>query len=227
MSCHKDNPVQVDERTPALYGTVINTSGVAVESVGVHFIPHFDKTIFPFSQSKASQIITVSHTNPTTTIEFAIPTDGIVTLILYRYGSNDLIDTLLDHEQMLAGVNGIDFDASLLTNGTYYFRLFFNGSLLDERRMLLVAFINNDTSIIAHSNPLCSTSHLGQFTVPYSVFGIGLKFIRTIDGPTPVDTITIVDSIDLVLFKPGYKTFIQGMKIDTTKAFVGSFTLQQ
>jgi hypothetical protein len=226
LSCHNDNPVGSKELKPAFYGTVVNASGVAVESVGVHFIPHLNPPLFALSESKTTPVVTISHTNPITSIAFNLPIDGIVTLILYRYGSNDLIDTLLDHVPLAAGTNEVDFDASAMTNGTYYFRIFFNDTLLDERRMLLVAFINNDTSIIAHSNPFCSTNHLGQFTLPYSVLGIGLQFIN-VTSPFPPDTITIVDSIDIVLFKSGYKTFIQGMKIDTAKAFVRSFTLQQ
>lgn len=225
LACNKDdNPLQPGGQTPFFFGSVVNANGAAVESVGVHFIPHLDPSPFTREQANAGDLLVVSETNPTTTIAFDLPADGIVTLILYRYGSNDLIDTLLNHEPMFAGTNEAALNARALTNGIYYYRLFVNDTLHFTGNILLIAFFRNDSAAIASVEPLRITNHMGQFTLPYAVFGVGLKFAH-MTAASVMDTITVVDSLDLVLYKPGFKVLIQGMKIDTTQTFVGTFTL--
>src|SRR5262249_480923 len=51
--------------------------------------------------------------NPTTTIEFALPTDAVVTMKIYNILGQE-IATLLDHETMDAGGQTVDFDATSL-----------------------------------------------------------------------------------------------------------------
>jgi hypothetical protein len=60
--------------------------------------------------------------NPTTTIEFALPSDAIVSLKIYNILGQE-IATLVDHELLDAGSQSFDFDASRLTSGVYFYRV--------------------------------------------------------------------------------------------------------
>src|ERR1051325_1447704 len=60
--------------------------------------------------------------NPTTTIEFALPTDAFVSVKIYNILGQE-IATLYDHELLDAGTTSVDFDASRLTSGVYFYRV--------------------------------------------------------------------------------------------------------
>lgn len=60
--------------------------------------------------------------NPTTTIEFDLPSDAFVTLKIYNILGQEM-GTLFDHEALDAGNQDVDFDASALPSGVYFYRL--------------------------------------------------------------------------------------------------------
>ncbi|RCK71599.1 MAG: hypothetical protein IGBAC_2221 [Ignavibacteriae bacterium] len=60
--------------------------------------------------------------NPLTTIEFSLPEDAIVSLKVYNILGQE-VATLADKELFTAGKNEIDFDASNLTSGVYFYRI--------------------------------------------------------------------------------------------------------
>jgi hypothetical protein len=60
--------------------------------------------------------------NPTTTIEFALPGDAVVTLKVYNTLGQE-IATLVDHELLDAGRQSAEFDASALPSGVYFYRV--------------------------------------------------------------------------------------------------------
>ncbi|MBI3364524.1 MAG: Ig-like domain repeat protein, partial [Ignavibacteriae bacterium] len=60
--------------------------------------------------------------NPTTTIEFSLPYASFVTVTIYNMLGQE-VGTLLDHEQMDDGRQSVDFDASQLASGVYFYRL--------------------------------------------------------------------------------------------------------
>jgi hypothetical protein len=67
--------------------------------------------------------------NPTTTISYDLVDDAIVTLKIYNMIGQE-IATLLDNEVVEAGENEIDFDATGLPSGVYFYRV--NIQPLDE-----------------------------------------------------------------------------------------------
>ncbi|HLF15797.1 MAG TPA: SdrD B-like domain-containing protein [Bacteroidota bacterium] len=60
--------------------------------------------------------------NPVTTIRFNLPEDGIVTLRVYNALGQE-VAVLLDREALLEGTEEVDFDASALPSGVYFYRM--------------------------------------------------------------------------------------------------------
>jgi hypothetical protein len=76
--------------------------------------------------------------NPTTTIEFSIPTDAMVTLKVYDMLGRE-VATLADREEFSAGQNWVELDGAKLSTGVYYYRIVVNdGQFQDVRKMVLM-----------------------------------------------------------------------------------------
>ena len=60
--------------------------------------------------------------NPVTTISFTLPEDANVTLKVYNALGQEVV-TLLDHEEFSEGQNNVQFDASNLPSGVYFYRV--------------------------------------------------------------------------------------------------------
>jgi len=60
--------------------------------------------------------------NPTTTIQFTLPQEAHVTLTVYDMLGRE-ITTMLDRELMEDGEQEVEFDASNLASGVYYYRI--------------------------------------------------------------------------------------------------------
>jgi hypothetical protein len=76
--------------------------------------------------------------NPTTTIEFTIPEDAIVTLRVYNM-LGQVVATLADREEFSAGENWVELDGAALATGVYYYRILVNdGQFQEVRKMVLM-----------------------------------------------------------------------------------------
>jgi hypothetical protein len=76
--------------------------------------------------------------NPVTTIEFDLPEDAFVTLKIYNVLGQE-VATLIDREEFTEGSNAVEFDASTLASGVYYYRLIVNdGQFTQVKKMMLV-----------------------------------------------------------------------------------------
>ncbi|MBI3365825.1 MAG: T9SS type A sorting domain-containing protein [Ignavibacteriae bacterium] len=60
--------------------------------------------------------------NPTTTISFSLPEASVVTLTIYNVLGQEVV-RVLDREQMDEGDQVVDFDATHLTSGVYFYRI--------------------------------------------------------------------------------------------------------
>jgi hypothetical protein len=76
--------------------------------------------------------------NPVTTIEFDLPEDAFVTLKIYNVLGQE-VATLIDREEFTEGSNAVEFDASTLASGVYYYRLIVNdGQFTQVKKMMLM-----------------------------------------------------------------------------------------
>jgi hypothetical protein len=73
--------------------------------------------------------------NPVTKINFALPKQGFVSLKVYDVLGRE-VSTLVN-EVKVAGSYSVDFDASMLSSGVYFYRLE-SGNFSDIKRMILV-----------------------------------------------------------------------------------------
>ncbi|MCU0372587.1 MAG: T9SS type A sorting domain-containing protein [Ignavibacteria bacterium] len=73
--------------------------------------------------------------NPVTKINFALPKQGFVSLKVYDVLGRE-VSTLVN-EVKVAGTYSVDFDASMLSSGVYFYRLE-SGNFSDIKRMILV-----------------------------------------------------------------------------------------
>ncbi len=73
--------------------------------------------------------------NPVTNINFSIPKSGLVTLTLYDI-TGKLISTVVD-KKLDAGKFNVDFDASNLASGVYFYKIH-AGDFTDTKKMMLI-----------------------------------------------------------------------------------------
>ena len=73
--------------------------------------------------------------NPVTKINYALPKSGFVTMKVYDMLGREVVN--LVNENKIAGNYSIDFNASSLTSGVYFYRLEVNG-FVDTKKMMLV-----------------------------------------------------------------------------------------
>jgi len=76
--------------------------------------------------------------NPTTTIEFTLPEDAIVSLKVYNMLGQE-VATLADREEFTAGENWVELDGAKLATGIYYYRIAVNdGQFQEVKKMVLM-----------------------------------------------------------------------------------------
>jgi len=73
--------------------------------------------------------------NPSTTIKFNIPEQEFVTLKIYDVMGNEV--AVLLNEEKEAGSHSIEFDASRIASGTYFYKLQ-AGNNIETRKMILL-----------------------------------------------------------------------------------------
>jgi hypothetical protein len=73
--------------------------------------------------------------NPTTTINFSLKSEGVVKLNVYNY-TGQLVNSLVDG-QMNAGYHTVNFDASNLSAGVYYYTLEADNKVMTNKMVLV------------------------------------------------------------------------------------------
>ena len=73
--------------------------------------------------------------NPSTTIRFTLPEKEFVTLKIYDVMGNEV--AVLLNEEKETGSHSIEFDASRLASGTYFYKLQ-AGDNIETRKMILL-----------------------------------------------------------------------------------------
>ena len=75
--------------------------------------------------------------NPSTTIKFALPKSGNVTLTVYDLSGKE-VSVLFNNTPLNTGKFEYKFDGSSLSSGVYFYKLSVNGNTVDTKRMVLL-----------------------------------------------------------------------------------------
>ena len=73
--------------------------------------------------------------NPSTVIKWQMPESNFVSLKIYDVLGNEIAD--LVNEEKPAGSYGLEFDASGLSSGTYFYRIE-SGNYIETKKMILL-----------------------------------------------------------------------------------------
>ena len=73
--------------------------------------------------------------NPTTTIFYSIPKTSIITLKVYNVLAEEI--AVLVNEEKLVGSYEVEFDATSLTSGIYFYQLR-GGDFVETKKMMLL-----------------------------------------------------------------------------------------
>ncbi len=73
--------------------------------------------------------------NPTTTIKFALPQAALTKLIIYDLFGREILTVI--NKEIQAGYHQIDFDASKLPSGVYFYRIQ-SGKFIHTKKMILI-----------------------------------------------------------------------------------------
>jgi murein DD-endopeptidase MepM/ murein hydrolase activator NlpD len=130
-----------DQYPDGIYRVIIEVYDEAgnfdIDSMDVHFknnptSTEFDKdNVFTFKLDQNYP----NPSNPTTTISYEIPERSIVTIKIYGVLGNEI--TTLVNEEKAAGYYDIDFDASELSSGIYFYSLQ-AGDYIETKKMVLM-----------------------------------------------------------------------------------------
>ena len=110
-------------------GAVINTTNSGGGFIGIEPISGNVPEKFSLSQNYPNPF------NPTTNIKLQIAKTGFVKLTVFDVNGRET--ALLVNEQLNAGEYNVDFNASGLTSGVYFYRLETTG-FTDVKKMILV-----------------------------------------------------------------------------------------
>jgi hypothetical protein len=207
FGCHKDNPFQGNYEPVAMNGTVVDSLGNGISGVGVHYI--FSMVSKKTMESK--------NTQPSTIIQYTIPDSGYVRVEILRWYSRDSIDTVVDGP-MSSGTHTVDISTLNLTNGVYLYQVATASTFAEH------AFIVYDDQVseLINKSPLALTNTQGTFSIPLGVFGVNMPVVTSSN-----DTTYISSTIQMVLYKTGYKTLTKTITLDLSKDNTQSFVLQK
>lgn len=121
--------ISIDDQTDYDFATIKYSSILGVLSGSSQTIPD----VFSLSQNYPNPF------NPSTKINFDIPSGGFVSLKIFDTSGREVAS--LVNEVMTAGHYAVDFNASNLSSGTYYYRLSLNSDrniFTEAKKMLLV-----------------------------------------------------------------------------------------
>jgi photosystem II stability/assembly factor-like uncharacterized protein len=75
--------------------------------------------------------------NPTTIIEFSMPVSSVISLNIYT-PDGKLVKTLIENSEYTRGIHSIEFNASGMASGVYFYSLWVDNALISTKKMLLV-----------------------------------------------------------------------------------------
>ena len=194
----KKSPVEVENKTPGFYAKVVDSNNNPIPDVGFHYIFYVGSNIV------ARNMV----------FSYILQSSDTITIKIIDSFNNE-VTTLLDKQYQPSGNHAYVYNDSNITNGIYSCSII--GSTINQKIEFFV--LTDDINKLLTLNPFKKTDSGGNIQISYSEFGIGKHF-------TYQTELTVADSIKIVLFKQGYKTLTQNIKLDTTTILEKTFQLE-
>ncbi|MFA4924223.1 MAG: hypothetical protein WC557_08545 [Ignavibacteriaceae bacterium] len=212
--------VIVPDANHELYGNVVDENGNPVEGVNVHYIFTFPNERLEVNRNEI--LLNSEAVPPSTIISFEIPTRQKVTITILRWFTGDTI-TVLFNDTLNVGNHVFTLNSQTMTNGFYIYQIKTDTEVI-EKRMI---YLDLDVSRLITTNPLVKSNLEGSFVLPYGLLGFGISFERVSPEGTPLPPYEISRTIQMVLYKPGYKTFIKDVTIPRNINLKETFILKK
>ncbi|MBI5214691.1 MAG: hypothetical protein HY960_02955 [Ignavibacteriae bacterium] len=132
-----DNPIGSTQQSLRLFGKVVDSLGVPIDSVGVHYL--FEYKSGKFLKSPSSP--------PSTQIRYSLPHRSYVRIDIFRWFTRDSISSFIN-DTLNAGIHTFTVDVSTMTNGFYIYRVITN-NLVQEKYF---ALLNTNISEVIQLN---------------------------------------------------------------------------
>jgi hypothetical protein len=200
-SC-KDNPVGVQDNTPMFYAKVVDSDNRPVMNVSMHYI------LYDFINTQIPLVF-----------DYPLQIPDTITIKIYN-SLGKTIATPLNKQFQSPGGHTYLFDASAVTNGVYTCSV----TGVTTNKLIRLFAHTYDTTKLKTTAPFIRTDQGGYVAIPISAFGLCQRFIYRYGQY--YGQFDIPDSLAIVFVKQGYKDCIQGIKLDTTRAFERIFVLE-
>lgn len=193
LSC-RSNPTGPAEE-PAVFGVVRDTSGNPVPGANLNFV-------FRFRSIITNQVYADTPTGAgvSTLIRFSTPSRAFINFSIDNYVGNPittLVSDTLNPGNYEIQWNGKDDQQRDVYSDCYFLKLSANNSPPQKNKMVFVTAQH----LSMNPAPYVQTDNNGRFTIPLSRLPVNEIFIRTINEPTPVDSIKLDDVQTLYAFK--------------------------
>ncbi|MFA6455649.1 MAG: hypothetical protein WCW40_02415 [Bacteroidota bacterium] len=213
LQCQKNETVAPTEGSLVDFsGTVLDNKGNPVQGASIHFIYSLADSSLGKNEGSAVD----------TRIMFSVPNRQFVTLKTQRWYPRADVETIIN-DTLLSGIYTYTLNSPLYTNGLYYVDLMI-GSYFHEK---YIAVMKTDVDSLTTSVPLCTTNSSGTFELSFLVFGFRypLDLLSEKDG-TLLRRAYISHSMQIVIYKPGYKTIVKSLVINEKQPIKETFSFE-
>lgn len=195
-----DHPATPTVQSPGFYGTVKDQNGAVISNVNVYY------NFYCRSFAKSSD------PKGTFVIQFSLSESSHVSLTLFKLGAKDTTANIIDGYRSV-GEHSVGYDLSHLPNAIYTFYL------ITSQTYSRIDYIHQayDYNVLFNTGPLTTTRTNGTFTLRYDSLGVNRSF----------GSRYVTDSIDIILYKPGYQVLKTGFTMDSTRAANHTFVLSK
>jgi hypothetical protein len=197
-----DGIVSTEEKPAGLYAKIIDINNNPLYDVDMHYIFYLGVDIISRNWS----------------FRYTLANADSVTIRIYDCFNNEVV-TLLKNYPQHTGNYSIFYNADSITNGIYFCTI--TGNTINQNHKFFI--LNDNIDELKMLPPFKKSNASGNIQVTYSAMGIGNHF--TYDTGSNQLSLTVSDSVKIILSKNGYKIFSESVKFDTTKVLEKTFKL--